>query len=161
MRTAGFSAASRAAGLLAGLCLTLPGLAQEASVFKWVDAQGVTHYSDQPPANSTAQEMTIKYRKPDRSNLQARAKAPADGRATPTADTAPPVDSDDPAEADRQKVLAERQASCQQARDRVAKYSAAQRLYKPGPNGERVYLSDEELDAERSDAKRAVDEYCS
>ena len=65
------------------------------------------------------------------------------------------------ADADRQKVLAEREANCKASRDRVAKYSTAMRLYRPGPNGERVYLTSEELDVERADAQRAVDQWCS
>ena len=34
-------------------------------------------------------------------------------------------------------------------------------LYKPGPNGERVYLTSEELDVERANANRAVEKFCS
>ena len=35
-------------------------MAQESPVYKWVDAQGVPHYSDQPPADSSAEEMAIR-----------------------------------------------------------------------------------------------------
>jgi len=38
----------------------------------------------------------------------------------------------------------------------------ARRLYEPGgAEGERRYLSDAEIDAARTDAKRLVDEFCS
>ena len=65
------------------------------------------------------------------------------------------------AKAERLKVLAEREAFCAAAKDRMAKYGSAQRLYKPGPDGERIYLTDEELDVERANASRAVDQSCS
>lgn len=37
-------------GLVAGLCLVVALPASAAKVYQWKDAQGVTHYSDSPPA---------------------------------------------------------------------------------------------------------------
>ena len=154
---------SAASGLLV-LCIAVSygatAVAQEASVYKWVDSQGVPHFSDQPPAGSSAEGLAIHYNKTDRAALQARLKAKSE------LDTATGVrdglesDANAAAEADRQKVLAERDSTCKAARDRVAKYNTAQRLYKPGPNGERIYLTSEELDVERADATRAVEQFC-
>jgi len=135
-------------------------LAQEASVYKWVDPQGVPSYSDQPPTDSAAEELPIRYRKTDRGALQARVKAQSELDAAADLREGQGAEADAAAEADRQKVLAERKATCLQAKDRMAKYSDAHRLYKPGPNGERVYLTSEELDVERADANRAVDQWC-
>ena len=42
----------RSAWLAAGLLLLAPA-AFAAQVYQWKDAQGVTHYTDQPPANQT------------------------------------------------------------------------------------------------------------
>ncbi|MEQ1801108.1 MAG: DUF4124 domain-containing protein [Gammaproteobacteria bacterium] len=134
--------------------------AQEASVYRWVDAQGIVHYSDQPAADSSAEELPIRYRKTDRGALQARLKAKSEIDAAGAVREGQESDADAAAEADRQKVLAERDTNCKAARDRVAKYTNALRLYKPGPNGERVYLTNEELDVERADANRAVDQWC-
>ena len=155
---------SAASGLLvlciAGSCGST-AVAQEAPVYKWVDSKGVPHFSDQPPAGSGAEELAIHYNKTDRAALQARLKAKSE--LDTAADTRKGLDSDADAaaEADRQKVLAERETNCKAAKDRVAKYNNALRLYKPGPNGERVYLTSEELDVERADANRAVEQSCS
>lgn len=127
--------------------------AQESYVYKWVDPQGVTHFSDQPPLNTPAQEMTLRYRRTDRGAV------PASQQNRPAVDPAGTAEAPE-SDADRERVLAERRKVCEQARDRVAKYSVAQRLYRPGPNGERIYLTDKELDAERADADRAVEESC-
>ena len=135
--------------------------AQESSVYKWVDPQGVPHFSDQPPTDGNAEELAIYYKKTDRAALQASQKAKAELGAATDIRQAQEADADSAAEADRQKVLAERDATCKAARDRVAKYNTAQRLYKPGPNGERIYLTSEELDVERADATRAVEQFCS
>ena len=55
----------------------------------------------------------------------------------------------------------QRAAACRAANARLEKYSNARRLYRELPDGEREYLNDAELDAERADAARAVDELCS
>ena len=155
---------SAPAGLLV-LCIAgvaaSTAVAQEASVYKWVDAQGVPHFSDQPPLDSSAEELAIRFRKTDKAALQARVQAESE------LDAAAAIREDltqteaDAAKADRLKVLAEREAVCASAKDRMAKYGSAQRLYKPGPDGERIYLTDEELDVERANASRAVDQACS
>lgn len=145
--------------LMAGT-LPLAAAAQEASVYRWVDAQGVVHYSDQPAADGSGEELPIRYRKTDRGAMQARLKAKAELDAAGEVREAQQSEVDAAAEADRQKVLAEREANCKAARDRVAKYTNALRLYRPGPNGERVYLTNEELDVERADANRAVEQWC-
>lgn len=146
--------------VLAGIFATVAA-AQEASVYRWVDAQGVVHFSDQPAADSSAEELPIRYRKTDRGALQARQKAKQELEAAGEIRENQQSDADAAAEQDRQKVLAERETNCKSARERVAKYNNALRLYRPGPNGERVYLTNEELDVERADAKRTVDQWCS
>lgn len=135
--------------------------AQQAAVYRWVDANGVVHFSDEPAADSSATELPIRYRKTDRGALQARLKAKAELDDAGAIREGQEADADAAAEADRQKVLAERETNCKAARDRVAKYRDAHRLYRPGPNGERVYLTNEELDVERAEANRAVEQWCS
>ncbi len=43
--------------LVVGACLVVP--AQAEIVHKWVDADGVTHYSDEPPAADAAEAISI------------------------------------------------------------------------------------------------------
>lgn len=158
------TAANRLAAAGLSLILVIPSaaVAQDASVYKWVDADGVPHYSDQPPADAAAQELNIRFRRTDRSMAQNQAKPKAAAGETTPAEAMPTPDSESVTaeEAERQQVLAERRATCEKAKERVAKYSNARRLYKPGPDGERIYLSDEEIDAERAEANRAVKEWC-
>lgn len=146
---------------LAGALVSNLAVAQESSVYKWLDSQGVPHYSDQPPADVDSTELPIRFRRTDQGILQASTKAKAELGAATEFREGQEADANAAAEADRQKLLAERANNCKLSRERVAKYSTAMRLYRPGPNGERVYLTDEELDAERADANRAVDQWCS
>ena len=147
---------------VAGFLITAAGstaIAEEASVYKWVDAQGVPHYSDQPSVNSSSEELSIRYRKAGHTAQQARVKGKAEVGNTAAKDGQQPG-AEDTEDSDRQKVLAERESNCKAAKLRVTNYTTARRLYKPGPNGERTYLTDEELNAERADAQRSVEEWC-
>lgn len=157
---------SLAAGLAPAAALALmtllaaPASAQEAAVYKWVDENGVPHYTDHPPAGTAVEELTIRYRKTDRGLLQAASKTNAELKAAAEVREAQTAEDAAAAEAERQKNLSEREAGCEQARARMAKYEQARRIYRPGPNGERVYLTDEELDVERANARRAVGDWC-
>ncbi|MGV6397452.1 DUF4124 domain-containing protein [Pseudomonas caspiana] len=42
------------------LMLALSAASQAASIYKWVDAQGVTHFDAQPPAGQQTQQIDIK-----------------------------------------------------------------------------------------------------
>ncbi|MGY3903594.1 DUF4124 domain-containing protein [Aeromonas lusitana] len=43
-----------------GLLLMLAGTAQAAKVFSWVDANGITHYTDAPPPGKNAKELDLR-----------------------------------------------------------------------------------------------------
>ena len=49
---------------------------------------------------------------------------------------------------------------CTKARERYDRYMNSQKLYEQLPNGERRYLSTEELDAARASAKATMDVMC-
>ena len=156
------SVSGLAALILASTLVTPPAVAQQATVYKWTDDQGVPHYSDQPPINATSEALPIRYRRSDKSTAPSRPKANEAQEDTAKPDEEQNADATaDAASTDREKNLAQRTATCKQAQARVANYNQAQKLYKPGPNGDRIYLTDEELDAERADAQRVMEEWCS
>ncbi|MGY4109679.1 DUF4124 domain-containing protein [Aeromonas encheleia] len=43
-----------------GLLLLMPCAAQAATVYSWVDANGVTHYTDAPPPGKRAKELDLR-----------------------------------------------------------------------------------------------------
>jgi hypothetical protein len=49
---------------------------------------------------------------------------------------------------------------CVKARERYDMYMNSQKLYEQSPDGERRYLSSEELDAARASAKASMDVMC-
>lgn len=154
-------ASSWSALVLASALVVTPAVAQQATVYKWTDEQGVPHYSDQPPVNAESEALPIRYRRTDKAAVQARIKTDETRQGAEDLREDQEDAEEETAATQREKDLAERAATCKQARERVTNYNQAQKLYKPGPNGDRIYLTDEELDAERADAQRVMEEWCS
>lgn len=136
--------------------------ADEGTVYLWVDKDGTPHYQDRPPEGdvSAAQELSVRYKLTDGQALAAANKRKAELAGAADLREKQQADDKTTEDADRQQVMDERQKGCQSAKDRLAKYETAHRLYKPGPDGKRTYLSDEETDAARAAARRDVDEWC-
>jgi Domain of unknown function (DUF4124) len=124
-----------------------------AVVYKWVDAKGEVQYGDRPPDGVHAEVVellgTHAARQP------ASETAPVKTANQPTqedaAATKKAVDSD---------VEQARAKQCADAQDRYKKLIDGRHIYKTGPNGERQYLTSDELDAQRLSAKQDVDASC-
>ncbi len=140
-----------------GLAAT-PGAAQNA-VYKWVDAQNNVHYSDRPPPGqeSTAEPMPTVAR----SHRTAQATAP--GAKPAEAAPAKPEPAAGTGAAEKkvaQDVAAVRDEQCQKARSTYDSYIKSRRIYRTGDNNERVYLSAQEIDQARIDARKDLDAVC-
>lgn len=66
--------------------------------------------------------------------------------------------AEDNALAEKQQQI--RAENCDKAKTRLLSYNTARRLYRPLENGEREYLTDDDLDSERMEAQELVDEWC-
>jgi hypothetical protein len=58
------------------------------------------------------------------------------------------------------EVAATQAKQCKEATDRYNRAIEARRIYKPGPNGEQVFLNEAELTQARVDARNARDSAC-
>jgi hypothetical protein len=137
--------------VLALACVVAP--LAVADLYKYVDKDGRTVYSDQPPANVDSKQVHISPGGGSTSKgYVARDKELEKGRA---------------AEKDREKKkeVAEQNAKldqerCAQARLAYQTYSDGGRLFKYNDKGEREMLDDEQIEAERAKSKQAMDEAC-
>jgi hypothetical protein len=153
-------------------CL-LPAIPAGAQMYKWTDAAGKVHYSDQPPPQGAKQESTIA--KPRAAT--AAPAAPADGKADGKADGAskPRSVADQEmefrkrrlakaeAEAKAQKEAEqakEKQRNCELAKQRVSMLQAGGRITRTGPNGEQIFMEDAEIARELVDARKTADSWC-
>jgi hypothetical protein len=131
------------------------------NVYKVIDENGTVAYSDRPISGVTEELMDVNI---SRTNLQAVAGGQKEQAAMAAAvQTRENHEAEDAADAaGRQAALAEqRAAQCEKAKQRSEKYNTHRKLYTMGEDGEREYLSDEELDAARADAALAAEELCS
>ncbi|MCP4001759.1 MAG: DUF4124 domain-containing protein [Gammaproteobacteria bacterium] len=131
------------------------------NVYKTVNEQGNVVYTDRPPANAPVEILTgLDISRTDSAriasqNEESRKQAAADNEAARMR-----ADQNAEAAGMEAKAKEQRKANCEIAKQRVTKYSEAQRLYYDKGDGEREYLSDAELDTERSKAVRSASEWC-
>jgi len=129
------------------------------TVYKWLDASGQVHYTDRPPEEPGARVLGVF----ERDVLQEVGQGTQPAFEAPGA--ASPGFAEEPAsrdvvssvEADMARVRAEQ---CKQAQERYKTYIESRRLFRQLPDGEREYLTDEQLTQARIEAKQAVEEYC-
>lgn len=134
--------------------------AQEFSVYKWVDEDGVPHYTDRPPNAAEVQATGIRSRRTNPNAVMARVeqqnKSYAELNKSGEEDEQQATD----AAAERRQTQQERKQNCQKARERAETYDTAHRLYRPLPDGGREYLTADELTEARTAANEAVDTWC-
>jgi hypothetical protein len=151
----------RAAALAYLMSLT----ATAGDVYRSVDAQGHVQYSDTPTPGSElvhTQNLRAAPATPSAAPLAAQGSAPAAKPADAKPATAGPAN---PATADAQRALHNdleqvRAEQCQKAQDSYQQAIQARRVYRPGADGEREYLSDDEADQVRLNARLEMEAAC-
>ena len=130
----------------------------QADVYRWVDEQGVAHYSDEwvpgaeviktgkshpPGSGSTA-------RAADQKNLTAGNQRAAEQSR-----------DDQNARATQQDVASRRAALCKSAKDAYMRAITARVVYKDDKDtGQRTYMSEADADAYRANVRKAVQDNC-
>jgi Domain of unknown function (DUF4124) len=152
--------------LVVAAVVVLGALAQPAAaaVYKWVDPQGRIHYSDRPPPpegkllsiDTSSPHAAQNYRAAEPTS-HSTTPAPTGPLSGPGANPEAVAKLKQTVDSDVSNVRADQ---CKQAQEKYQTYVRSRRLYKEGPNKERIYLSDEELETERLQAKHDVDEIC-
>jgi hypothetical protein len=139
---------------LAGAAAPLP--AQE--VYKSVDAQGHVVYSDRG-TTKTAPKTALHVDEPDPAEVarlaheQELLKADEQARARQQA-------IDDKNTAQKAQQQHKQQQACEQARSHYYYLKDSTRIYQRSADGDRVFLSDQDADATREQARRAMITAC-
>ncbi|MCC7547849.1 MAG: DUF4124 domain-containing protein [Burkholderiales bacterium] len=155
------------------LAAALP--AAGGQMYKWTDADGKVHYSDQQPPTSARKQETMK---PHRSPVSIADTAPGNGADQPDAVPAsagPKTPAEQEmefrkrrveaaeAEARRQKeaqAAADKQRNCTHARNNLAALERGGRITRTDAGGEQVFMSDAEIAAEMPNARQIADSWC-
>ena len=129
------------------------------TMYKWVDEKGVTHFSEQPPADAKSEQKATK--------VTPKVTPPSSGGAYD-----PNAWKSKEAEAKKRSVergqqeqaeakdAAKRAEQCDRARARVAFLKDVNLLFRTNPDGTRTYLEDKQSDAEIAQAQQVVNETC-
>jgi type IV secretory pathway VirB10-like protein len=143
-----------AAACIAAVMISRPGLA--AGVYRWVDEQGGVHYGDRPPSEKESTHIDIEPAPtPAPEDSERRAKSQ---RLLEALESERNRDKQKAAQAKEEK--ARRDRNCQRARRQAALYQRANAMFRRGPDGERIYLSDEEREQALAQTRSLVDHWC-
>ncbi|KJH79977.1 DUF4124 domain-containing protein [Pseudomonas sp. KSR10] len=140
--------------LAGGLLLALSSSVMAGQVYKWVDAQGVTHFGAQPPQGQSAETL----------NTATPPPRPA------AAEAAAPVESEPAGESEQRKIdrqvkqqvaeqEAERQRYCTTLRTNLAQLQNNPRV-RVEEKGEVRRLNEEERQARISETRQKITETC-
>jgi len=133
--------------------LLLPALAS-AEIYRWTDAQGLVHFGERPGA-SNAQTVEVKPQVVERDEVtrqheqrteqfyQARREEQAKAAAQASA------------------AQAERVRECSELRHELAQIQQSGRFYTSDGQGNRTYISDQDMDSARSRLSTRIAERCS
>jgi Domain of unknown function (DUF4124) len=127
-----------------------------AVVYRWVDAQGKVLYGDRPPDGVHAEVVELLGTHVARTTSAKDSSQPSrtgakNDSGQDDASTKKAVDND---------VQQVKDQQCAAAQEQYKKLIEGRRIYKTGADGERQYLTSEEIDTQRADAKREIDATC-
>ena len=139
------------------ICVLAVATLASAQLYKYVDKNGKTVYTDQPPPESDPKAMRIPS--------SATGSAPAPGKSAVAQDKELQKGRD---KAKENEKKAEETASrarqqeelCTNATMAYQQYSQGGRMTKLDEKGEKIFLGDAEIDAARERAKQKMDEVC-
>jgi hypothetical protein len=165
--------------LIAVLLLLTTGMAF-GQVYKWVDTNGETHYSDRPPTGNFQSESELRssgvVEPPAPATATATANSTGAAAKTGHAAAKPKTPAEQEAEFRKRQIekeeadkknqkkeaeAAQRHRNCEAARSYLKGLETGQRVAHVDPNtGERSYLDDKQRAAETERAKKQVDSWC-
>ena len=146
-------------GLLVA-ALVLGGSAMANEIYKWTDEDGTVHYRDRPTGESSEVRLGIAYNRTDRSAVEQRQQSFAESQARRAESKAAAEEAAREADVEAQ-AAADKQKKCDGYRQSLQRYGEARRLYKEGPDGERTYLDDGEMQKARQQLEAHIAENCS
>jgi hypothetical protein len=134
------------------LLCSLPLAVSAQQIYKWVDANGTVHFSQNPPKDGSYQNVTPQQ--------------PISGTTTGGAHGAKmygsaPAAASTPDNAALQSKT-DNEERCAKARERISflQEKTAHRLMVTGDDGQPARMTDEQFDQQLKDAQDAADKYC-
>lgn len=143
----------RHALVLSALLLAAAPILGQAAIYKWVDAHGVTHFTEQPPPSGKGEEVQPRVTRPATPPPAAPASA---------GDAAPPAGEADKAKPKEMFTMpAEQMAEqCKNARQRLQQLESSPRIMTRGEDGQMQRATEEERQRMMDDERKRIELYC-
>ena len=142
--------------LIWSFLLLLPCGVIADEVYRSVDENGQVVYSDRPDMQTVAELIVVENNPSNPVPGTNAAGRPADSENESEEEPTLLI----PREGTPEEIAADRTRNCDYARQMQEAYSQAHRLFREGPDGEREYLSDDELTEARTKAESDVATWC-
>jgi hypothetical protein len=149
--------------LVWSVLLVIPIGAFGADIYRTVGENGEVIYSDLPGVTGEGERVTVNVPGSGRSASRTATEPASPQSESPDSapgTLGPTLNAQVPRESTPEEIAADRERNCGYARQMLDRYSTAHRLYRNGPDGERIYLSDAELSAARTKAESDVAQWC-
>lgn len=143
--------------LLAGLLCACAGSADAGQIYKWVDAQGATHFTSQPPLAGASSVVPAAKQPPAAEPTAAPATSPD---AAPTGQVPSQADIDARVREDVAKKEKERADYCTTLRTNLSQLRNNPRVRVAEKDGEARRITEEERQAKIAEAEKAIAENC-
>lgn len=134
-------------------------------IYKWTEANGTPHYSQNPPTNGVnlkkVQEIELRDGGRVASAGQMAGKTSADPTTAADANMTPEqkrikeLEAQNKAQADQQN-----KERCKSLQNNLQNLNAGGRVYEMDNNGERKYLDNREMELRKQKVAEAVQQYC-
>jgi hypothetical protein len=134
-----------------------------AEVYKWVDADGTTHFGDCPPPDCVFEEIEIPAG-PSEEEIEAaeeRLRNALEARRARDAEAGARKEAESLEERQLEAVRAERLQKCAEAIYQLALLHQKRRVFRERADGSRLYLENEDRPGEIARIERSRDEFCS
>ena len=129
----------------------------QAEVYRWVDEDGVAHFTDKPKSHPDAEKIEIKTDALNKDSNQSQ-RLKKQRRLLNVIDEERRIKQQEQ-EKEKQEKLA-RQKKCKNAKNTLDSYLRSGQLFDVDKNGNKFYLSDQEREQEIQRMKKIVEYWC-
>jgi hypothetical protein len=128
-------------------------------IYKWTDEEGNVHFEDKP-VGEDSERVAIQSKRTNTQQVQSASQARAAAAAKAAEEEAAAIPQGPTAEELQARADA-RAEKCATYRERLQRFVQSRRIYREDENGERVYMTEEEMQEAREKVENQVQEYCS
>ena len=139
------------------LCAVVSAPAQAADFYRWVDANGVTHYSQTPPPNRETDQLEPP---PPPAEAPPKARERLDAQLQKLDERREERELEAEAEHKAQEAERIRQQNCRIARSNLENLEIATNSLMRLPDGSYERMDEETRQAKMEEARRAIEKYC-